>query len=60
MQEHKKVCLKVNGKQSIKLRSALIKFKNYFEQLAAPFKIYADFESALNGVQSDDNDNNVS
>ena len=33
--DHKKVCLKVNGKQSVKLRSSSIKFKNSFKQLAA-------------------------
>ena len=43
-QEHKKVCLKIKGKQSVKLRTGSIKLKNYFKQLAAPFKIYADFE----------------
>ena len=56
-QEHKKVCLKINGEQSVKLRRGSIKFKNYFKQLVAPFKIYADFESALKGVKSNDNDN---
>ena len=43
-QDHRKVCLKINGKQNVKLRSASIKFNNYFKQLAVPFKIYADFE----------------
>ena len=33
--DHKKVCLKINGKQSVKLRSGSIKFKNSFKQLAA-------------------------
>ena len=36
------------------------KFKNYFKQLAAPFKVYADFESALKRIQSNDSDNNDS
>ena len=45
LQEHKETCLKINGKQSVKLRSDSVKFKSYFKQLAAPFKIYADFES---------------
>ena len=26
--EHKKVCLKINGKQTVKLKSSPIKFKN--------------------------------
>ena len=58
--KHKKVCLKINGKQSVKLRSCLIKFKNHFKQLAAPFKIDADFESVLKGVQSCNSNNNNS
>ena len=29
LMEHKNICLKINGKQNIKLRSGLIKFKNY-------------------------------
>ena len=37
--EHNKVCLKVNGKQNLKLRSVPIKFINYFKQSAVPFKI---------------------
>ena len=45
--EHKKTCLEINGKQTIKLRSGSIGFKNHFKQLAVPFKIYADFESLL-------------
>ena len=59
MQEHEKVCLKINGKKSVKLKSGLIKFKNCFKQLAALFKIYADFESVLKGVQSNDRSNNT-
>ena len=34
--------LAINGKQRIKLKSGSIKFKNHFEQLAMPFKIYVD------------------
>ena len=52
LQEHKKVCLKINGKQSIKLRNGSIKFKNYFKQLALLFKKYADFEFVLKRVRS--------
>ena len=50
MQEHKEACLKINSKQSVKLRSVSIKFKNNFKQLPVPFKIYYDFESLLKGV----------
>ena len=31
--EHKETCLKINGKQTVKLRRGLIKFKNLFKQL---------------------------
>ena len=31
-----------------------MKFRNYFKQLAVPFKIYADFESLLKGARSGD------
>ena len=52
--------MKINGKQhSIKLKSSLIKFKNYFKQLAVLFKIYADFESVLKRIHSDDRSNNA-
>ena len=60
MQEHKNVCLKINGKQSVKLKSVLIKFKNHFKQLDVPFKIYVDFECNVKGVKSNDRDNNTS
>ena len=39
--KHKETCLKINGKQTVKLKSGSIKFKNHFKQLAIPFKIYA-------------------
>ena len=42
--EHRTDSLVINGKQSVKLKSGTIKFKNYFKQLPVPFKTYADFE----------------
>ena len=39
----KEVCLKINGKETVKLRSISTKFRNCFRQLAVSFKIYADF-----------------
>ena len=42
---------KINCKQSVKLRSGLIKSDNRSKQFAVPFKIYDDFESVLRGVQ---------
>ena len=50
--------MKINDKQSVKLRSDSIKFKNYFKQLAVPFKSYADFESVLKRIYTDDRGNN--
>ena len=38
----------------------LKKFKNYFKQIAVPFKIYANFESLLKRIHSDDRSNNPS
>ena len=55
--EHKENYLIVNGKQSLKLKSGSISFKNYFKQLPAHFKIYADFECILKGVKSSDKNN---
>ena len=60
MQEHKDTCLKIHGKQSVKLKGGSIEFKNHFKQLAVPFKIYADFEVVLEGVKSSDKNNNTS
>ena len=45
--KHKENCLVINGKQSVKLKSGSISFKNYVKQLPVPFKIYADFECIL-------------
>ena len=58
--KHKRFCLNINGKQSVKLRSDSINLKNYFKQLAVPFKIYADFESILKRIHSNDKNNNPS
>ena len=57
--KHKGNCLITNGKQGIKLKSGSIGFKNYFKQLVVLFKIYAEFDSALKGVISN-NKNNTS
>ena len=48
--EHKKDCFVINDKQSVKLKSSLIRFKNYSKQIPVPFKIYADFECILKKV----------
>ena len=50
-------CLIINGKQSVKLKSGSISFKNRFKQLPVPFKIYDDFECPLKEVKSSDKNN---
>ena len=50
--KHKEDCLSINGKQSVKLEKGTIEFENYFKQIPVPFKVYADFECNLEGVES--------
>ena len=50
--KHKEDCLSINGKQSVKLEKRIIEFENYSKQIPVPFKIYADFECNLRGVES--------
>ena len=50
--EHKKVCLSINGAQSVRLEKGTIEFKSYFKQIPVPFKIYADFEGNLKSIES--------
>ena len=57
---HKEICLKINGKQSGKSRSGLIKFKTHFKQLAVPFKIYVHFELVLEKIHNYDRGKNTS
>ena len=49
--KHKEVCLSINGAQSVRLEKGAIGFKNYFKQILAPFKIYADFDFNLKSVE---------
>ena len=53
MIEHKEKCLIINGKQSVKLKSGTISFKNYSKQLPVTFKIYADFDCIFKKVECD-------
>ena len=46
----KEICLIINGKQSVKLKSRSISLQNYFKQLPVPFKIYADFKCLFNAI----------
>ena len=50
--KHKENCLSINGKQSVNLEKGTIEFQNYSKQIPVPFKIYADFECNLRGVES--------
>jgi hypothetical protein len=49
LQQHRDVCLEVNGVQAVKLPppGTKIRFKNHNNIVEAPFIIYADFESSL-------------
>ena len=51
--QDKEDCLIINGKQSVKLESGFINFKNYSKQIPVPFKIYAHFECVLKNVDCD-------
>ena len=53
--KHKEICLKINGKKTVYLKSGFIEFKNCSRQVPAPFKICADFECILKIVQSNEN-----
>ena len=50
--EHNKVCLSINGAQSVRLEKGTIEFKNYFKQIPVPFKVCANFECNLESVES--------
>ena len=52
--------MKINGKQTVKLKSGSTKFRNIFKRLTVPFKIYANFEFLLKRVPSNDKNNNTS
>ena len=52
--EHKEICLKINGKPTVKLKSGFIQLKNYSRQKPPSFKIYADFEGILKSVKSNE------
>ena len=49
--KHKENCLSINCKQSVKLEKWIPEFENYIIQIPVPFKIYADFEYNLTGVE---------
>ena len=47
-----KVCLSINGAQSVRLEKGTIKFKNAFKQIQVSFKFYSDFECVLTRAES--------
>ena len=51
LNNHKEVCLSINGTQSVKLEKLKIKSKNDFKQIQVPFKIYPHFESILTSAE---------
>ena len=50
--EDKKVCLSINGAQSVRLEKGTIEFKTYFKQILVPFQTCADSECNLKSVES--------
>ena len=48
---HKEVCLSINGIQCVRLEKGTIKFKNYFNQIPVPFKVYVNSECNLKSVE---------
>ena len=49
--KHKENCLSINCKHSVKLEKRIIEFENYFKQIPVLFKICADCECNLRGVE---------
>ena len=50
--KHEENCFNINGKQSVKQEEGIIEFENYFKQIPVAFRIYANFECNLKGVES--------
>ena len=57
---HREICLEINGKQSVELKSGITEFKNYFKEIAAPFKIYVGTECDLEIIHVNDRKKNAS
>ena len=49
---YKQDCLNINGTESVRLENVTTEFNNYFKQISASLKIYADFESNLESVEN--------
>ena len=57
LNNHKEVCMVINGAQAVKMpiaseKEKWMKFRNYKRQLMALFVIYADFESIVEKVEN--------
>ena len=50
LNSHRERCLLINDAQAVKYETGTIKFKNFNKQIPSPFKIYADSERSLKGV----------
>ena len=52
MTEHKKLYLKINGKQAVKLDKRATEYKSLYKQIPVAIKVYDDFECILKGIES--------
>ena len=52
LNNHKKDCLMINGRQRVKLEKGFIEFNNFNKMIPDHFKIYADFERLFKKVDS--------
>ena len=59
LNQHKKQCLLINGCQAVNYESGTIKFTNYEKQMPIPFKIYANTECFLKGINSYKDENTI-
>ena len=59
LNQHKKQCLLIHGCQAVNYESGTIKFTNYEKQMPIPFKIYANTECFLKGINSYEDENTI-
>ena len=52
LNNHKEVCLSINGAQSVRLEKETTELKNLIKQILVSFKIYSDFECIFNSAES--------
>ena len=50
--EHKNICFRINGAQSVRVEKRTIEYKIYFKQIPVPFEIHVDFECNLKSVEN--------